>query len=287
MGTLISKALVLVRSRTQQSVRRKTAAASGLRPSVDVSQFELPPCAPGLEAATRDQLLEWYWRSHPRFGFFKGAPSNACVLDLGAGGGALPFWREYLDPRRADLRLFGTDLKEPVTRSLYEDFQIADLDAAFPFPDSEFDIVIASHILEHLKDPAQILAAIAVRLTAGGRAYVEMPSPASKRLPTADAYRAKGWPMMISNFHDDATHRDTMDLEALSAIASGAGLNCLQRGYVSMPYLEDTLLAQGHAWKDSEILLYGFWSKTKWAQFAVFERLDPSRVGGSRANRDR
>ena len=280
MGTLMSKALVFARSRVPRSVRRKTAELPTPRPGADVTRFELPPCAPALEAVTRDKLLEWYWRFHPRFAFFKSAPANARVLDLGAGSGALPFWREYLEPRRDDLRLFGVDLAQPpVTRSLYESFQVADLDATFPFPDVRFDIVVASHILEHLKDPARTVAGIAAHLAAGGRAYVEMPSPTSKRLPTADEYRAKGWPMMISNFHDDGTHRDTMGLDALSAIASDAGLHCLQRGYVSMPYLEDTLLAKGHAWKDSEVLLYGFWSKTKWAQFAVFERLSPSRDG--------
>src|SRR5215468_8166824 len=99
MGTLISKALVLARSRVRRSVRGKTAVTSTPRSGADVSRCELPPCTPGLETATRDQLLEWYWRSHPRFCFFKGAPPNAWVLDLGAGGGGLPFWREYLDPR--------------------------------------------------------------------------------------------------------------------------------------------------------------------------------------------
>ena len=281
MRPLISKALILARSRIRRLLRVTTAARfSPPRHGTDVCRFEVPRCAPGLDSVPRDRLIEWYWRSHPRFNFFKNAPSSARVLDLGVGGGGLPFWREFLDPRREDLRLFGVDLKEPITRSLYEDFQVADLNAAFPFPDSQFDIIIASHILEHVTDPGRTLAEMARRLPAGGRVYVEMPSPASKALPTAAAYRAKGWPMMISNFHDDATHCDTMELEALTAMAAHVALSCLQRGYVSVPYLEDTLLAQGYAWNDSEILLYGFWSKTRWAQFAIFEKLDSCRTRG-------
>ena len=28
------------------------------------------------------------------------------------------------------------------------------------------------------------------------------------------------------------------------------------------------------AWQDAEVLLYGYWSATRWAQFAIFERID-------------
>jgi SAM-dependent methyltransferase len=221
----------------------------------------------------KEQLIEWYWRVHPRFNFFKSVVPNARVLDVGAGSGGLPFWRQFLAPDRSDIRLFGTDLVKPLTASLYDDFRVADLNEGIPFPEAAFDAVIASHILEHVAAPARTLAQLAKSLCRGGLAYVEMPSPRTKMLPTAAEYRAAGWPMTISNFHDDGTHRDTLDQEALIAMADANGLRCLQAGHVSVPYLDQAMIAQGIAWQDAEVLLYGYWSATRWAQFAIFERI--------------
>jgi SAM-dependent methyltransferase len=163
---------------------------------------------------------------------------------------------------------------KPLTAALYDDFRVADLNEDIPFPEAAFDAIIASHILEHVTVPAKALAQVAKSLRGGGLAYVEMPSPTTKLLPTAAEYRAAGWPMTISNFHDDATHRDTLEQEALIAMADANGLRCLQAGYVCMPYLDQAMIAQGIAWNDAEILLYGYWSVTRWAQFAIFERTD-------------
>jgi SAM-dependent methyltransferase len=235
----------------------------------------------------KEQLIEWYWRVHPRFNFFKSVVPNARVLDVGAGSGGLPFWRQFLAPDRSDIRLFGTDLVKPLTASLYDDFRVANLDEGIPFPEAAFDAIIASHILEHVTVPAVTLAQLAKRLCRGGLAYVEMPSPTTKMLPAAAEYRAAGWPMTISNFDDDGTHRDTLDQEALIAMADASGLRCLQAGHVCVPYLDQAMIAQGIAWQDAEVLLYGYWSATRWAQFAIFERIDETGGGLSDAATDR
>ena len=242
-------------------------------PNANVVKFEVPAVTPQLAAWTRDQLIAAYWSAHPRFIFLKKSPPGALLLDLGAGGGGLAFWREYLEPRRTDIRLYGIDLAAPAAKALYDEFAVVNLDDRFPFPDARFDAAVASHLLEHVKDPVAILAGISERLRPGARAYVEMPAPISKTLPTAETYRDRGWPMIISNFHDDATHRETMALGELVSAAASCGLECVESGVISAPFLEDTLVARGLAWKDSEILLYGYWSKTRWAQYAVLERI--------------
>jgi SAM-dependent methyltransferase len=268
----LRKGLALVRSLVL--TRKATAVQPESRSSFDVSRFEVPSCPANLKSVRKARLIEWYWRVHPRFNFFKSVVPNARVLDLGAGSGRLPFWRQYLAPDRSDIHLFGIDLVKPLTASLYDDFRVADLNEGIPFPEEAFDAIIVSHILEHVTGPAKMLAQVAKSLRVGGLAYVEMPSPKTKMLPTAAEYRAAGWPMTISNFHDDATHLDTLDQEALIAMANANGLRCLQAGYVSVPYLDQAMIALGIAWKDAEILLYGYWSATRWAQFAIFERID-------------
>ena len=257
---------------------RRAAAPAYSGSNADVVRFELPALPRSLAAATRQQLVDSYWRLHPRFVFFKGVPPNASLLDVGAGSGGLAFWREHLDPQRTDISLYGIDLNVPITRNLYADFAIANLDEGLPFADRTFDAVFASHILEHVKDPAEVIAGLAARLRVGGRAYIEMPTPASKALPSAQTYRDRGWPMMISNFHDDATHRDTFPLAELIETAGRAGLSCVESGVVSSPHLEDALIARGYAWRDEELLLYGYWSKTRWAQYAIFERVPAAEI---------
>ena len=273
MSARVAKALALATGHVRRRLGRKPMPAKpAIRSPADVTRFEVPSVAPALIRARRHQLLAWYWQHHPRFAFFKRLPPGASALDLGVGTGGLPFWRGYLEPKRRDIRLYGVDLHEPVTRVLYEAFEVADLDERFPFPEGAFDAVFASHILEHVAEPSRVMAGIAARLAPGGRAYVEMPAPASKSLPSAQAYRERGWPMVISNFHDDATHRETLALPDLVAMAAREGLDCVESGTISMPLLEDTLIARGLSWRDPDLLLYGYWSKTRWAQYAVLER---------------
>lgn len=225
-----------------------------------------------MRKASRAQLIESYWTAHPRFHFFKGLPIDAKLLDVGVGTGGLPYWRGWHSPDRSDVKFYGIDLVVPPTRDMYEDFKVADLDSGIPYGDAGFDAAIASHVLEHVTSIEATLGEIARCLRAGARAYVEMPAPSTKSLPSAAEYRDAGWPMMISNFHDDGTHRETVALDALVAMGEACGLGCLQRGVVSVPYVEQALMAQGCAWNDAEVLLYGYWSSTRWAQYAVFEK---------------
>ena len=235
-------------------------------------QATIPDCPRTLASASRVQLIEWYWLGHPRFQFFKGLGEGTHLLDIGAGSGGLPYWRQYLPPDRSDLKLSGIDLAEPATREFYENFHVGNLDDGIPFADGSFDAAFASHVLEHVSSPEQLLSEIGRCVRIGGLVYIEMPTPASKELPRAEEFREAGWPMMISNFFDDGTHRDTFDLLALEAMAQRAHLKVRHRGTIRVPYLEDALIARGCEWKDSELLLYGYWSSTLWAQYAVFER---------------
>jgi SAM-dependent methyltransferase len=233
----------------------------------------IPKCPESLASASRDQLIEWYWVGHPRFCFFKGLGEGSHLLDIGAGSGGLPYWRQYLSPDRSDLKLSGIDLAEPATRELYEKFHVGNLDEGIPFEDGMFDAGFASHVLEHVGSPEQLLSEIGRCVRVGGLVYIEMPSPASKDLPRAEEFRAAGWPMMISNFFDDCTHRDTFDLAALERMAERGRLQPHQRGMIRARYLEDALIARGCEWNDAELLLYGYWSSTLWAQYAIFERV--------------
>lgn len=242
--------------------------------------FRIPQGRPELVALGRDALADLYWSFHPRFQFFKSLPPEAMLLDLGAGSGGLSFWRDAGSLPRPDIRMFALDRQRGEFFGRYEGAQVADLDTEpLAFADGYFDAVIASHVFEHLADPAAVLAKLHAAMKVGGRAYVEVPSPGSKDLPRREEFVARGWPMTISNFHDDCTHRDTFTLEALSALGGAAGFGLVAAGAIENPLLADTLLRVGLDRNDAELVLFGFWARTRWAQFVILEKQDAQAAG--------
>ena len=98
------------------------------------------------------------------------------VLDIGSGD--KPHWRadvlldRYVDDDHAGQRSGRAAAR--VSRPLFD----ADA-AAMPFADGAFDYVVCSHMLEHVEDPAAVVAEMA-RVAAAG--YIEVPEAASAKI---------------------------------------------------------------------------------------------------------
>ena len=78
-----------------------------------------------------------------------------------------------------------------------------------------FDVVILSHILEHLGSPMTILRDAAQRVAKGGMIYVAFPHPDSVGFPSH-----KG----TLNFFDDPTHVSVIDPGSVRALLIDCGL---------------------------------------------------------------
>jgi len=97
---------------------------------------------------------------------------NALVLEVGSGGN--PYFRSnvlidaYLDTRERHYEKLVAD--RPTVLGYVEEL---------PFKDDSFDFVIASHVLEHSKDPEKFLSEIQ-RVARGG--YIEVPDAFFERL---------------------------------------------------------------------------------------------------------
>jgi len=133
----------------------------------------------------------------------RNCPANGLVLDVGCLG-----FRQFENARRlgcVSLKHFGVDQAEPTTE-LPEPFVFkqADLNREpIPFEDDMFDLVVASHVVEHLRDPIEFFGECMRVCKPGGRFYLEAPSERALFLPGMPF--AHEWFCSLS-FFDDPTH---------------------------------------------------------------------------------
>jgi SAM-dependent methyltransferase len=141
---------------------------------------------------------------HPRARFARILPSSAAVLDVGCW--QYSFARLCEEAGLGGLRHFGIDVELPAGVPTPEGyvFNQVDIDASpFPFPDQTFDAVVASHVIEHLRNPLLLLDEAFRVLKPQGLLYLECPSDRSLRLPSMPF---KFEEMRSLNFYDDPTH---------------------------------------------------------------------------------
>jgi 2-polyprenyl-3-methyl-5-hydroxy-6-metoxy-1,4-benzoquinol methylase len=103
-------------------------------------------------------------------------PQGSAVLDVGCASGYLG---EALAERGC--RVWGLDRDRSAVehaRAGYEHLQTLDLDAAeeLPWPEAQFDVVLAADILEHLRDPGAALRMLHHYLRPGGTLVVSLPN---------------------------------------------------------------------------------------------------------------
>ncbi|MDQ3737699.1 MAG: class I SAM-dependent methyltransferase [Actinomycetota bacterium] len=121
-------------------------------------------------------LLADQLRSFHRRRIVVPVPDDALVLDVGSGD--KPSWRadvlldRYVSAEHAGQRS-GTDAAR-VTRPLF-DAPADDM----PFADGAFDYAICSHVLEHVADPAAVVAELTRVAVAG---YIEVPEVSSAKI---------------------------------------------------------------------------------------------------------
>ncbi len=247
----------------------------------------MPPTA---EPPTLESLLAWlrrprqprlphgeavaqFHRSHPRYTFLSSLPHGAQVLDFGAGEGSLANYLRWPGADRSDLALYAYSLADAPGFARYAAREIGRFEEAPPsFGGRKFDAVFACHVVEHLEDRAALAHFLAERTSAQARLYLEWPSAHTTELPPIGALREAGFDVVISNFHDDATHREVPSREALAAALAPAGYAVEGSGFVRLPYWEEELLAHAVRTRDAVEMCAAYWSHTSWSQYLVLAR---------------
>lgn len=217
------------------------------------------------------EVVEILHATNDRTQFLKQLPRQAVVLDAGAGDGSLERFRAWIRPNRSDLQMFAyaADCGERFT--YYDGYETGFWPQQPPeFGGRKFDAILACHFIEHLSDPAGFVHWAVSRLSRGGRIYLEWPSPFSLDLPPLASFRDSGVPLVISNFGDDATHKDLPDAQAITDALAHSGAAVEAQGVIRYPWLEEELLAhwqKGAA--DTYALQAAFWSRTRWSQYVI------------------
>lgn len=105
--------------------------------------------------------------------------------------------------------------------------KIADTEQGIPEQD-RFDVIICSHVVEHLPDPLQTLKSIRRSLAADGAMYVEVPYEMYKQLP------AKSEPVTHVNFFTPESLRNLLHAAGYDVVRCGLDLYPHPKGHWSL-----------------------------------------------------
>jgi len=145
------------------------------------------------------------------------------ILDIGCGNNSPTTTKRWFP----GCRYSGADIAQYNNNS----DDIAAIDTFYPLgidgsgysaiPDSSFDFVILHHVVEHMREPAPILATICSKLKPGGYIWIAFPSLRSLSLPSAEG---------TLQFCDDSTHVYVPDIREVSNILLPNGVKILHAG---------------------------------------------------------
>ena len=128
------------------------------------------------------------------------------LLDVGCGNHfaqKVKLWFPQALYFGLDREVYDNDL------SLMEKFFQADLtrsDLSF-LENDFFDVIICSHVIEHLPNGLEVIDRLSSKLKKGGEIYIEFPSPKSLSLWSAEG---------TLNFCDDPTHVRVYDIKEIA-----------------------------------------------------------------------
>lgn len=169
---------------------------------------------------------ERFLHNPPSLKIIESLPQGASVLDIGCSG--FRQRRICLLNGRKDLCHYGVDHPNSRTGEIPKGFTFKYCDIEkekLPFEDDMFDMVVGSHIIEHLVNPLFFFAESIRVCKPGGWISIEAPSEASLILP-GFPFQRDGF--YSTSFFDDPTHVGRpWTSQAFYRLAKAFGLNSI------------------------------------------------------------
>ena len=146
------------------------------------------------------------------------------ILDVGSGSHSSTITKKWLPNCHytgVD-RDVSYDNTEEDVQNMDEFFQLdlTELDYS-KIPDDTYDIIIMSHVIEHLYNGDKVLPLLCKKLKKGGLFYIEFPCEASASFPSKKE---------TLNFFDDNTHVRIWSIKEVANIFMSEGFNVKMAG---------------------------------------------------------
>ncbi len=199
----------------------------------------------------------------------KGLKNNAFnLLDVGAGShSATKTKKQYplCNYYGIDItKSYENDEADFKAMSGFYQMDLTQLDFS-EIPDNFFDVIVMSHIIEHLHNGDQVIAGLMPKLKQNGYVYIEYPCKASTKLPSMKR---------TLNFYDDPTHVRIYSTDEVSGVLTKSSIQTLKSGrrryWPYILFLPLTLV--------TETLKYGFvpggvfWDITGFAEYVFAQK---------------
>lgn len=124
------------------------------------------------------------------------------ILDVGCGHASYQICSKYLRIDRfdgIDKHIYnGKDEDYKSISNMYFIDLEEEVDKIESLPDNFYDLIILSHIIEHIQNGEEVIALLANKVKQNGLIYVETPSVKTLKYPSGKGF---------FNFHDDPTHK--------------------------------------------------------------------------------
>lgn len=210
-------------------------------------------------------------KSAPRLLFYKSIPCNATVLDIGCGSGAIS---KAVKLHQKAVIIYAVDLYKSPDLPSDISFCAIDIDLEkLPFPDSTFDVILFTHVIEHLRNPLFVASEIRRVLKQDGIIYLETPNWISTLVPSFGFCRKLHNPF---NFYDDPTHvRPWTKQGVFEFLFQGCSCEVNKVGTVRNFYqfpVNILEIIKGVIKRDRSRIIPHFWNVYGWCIYAVGKR---------------
>lgn len=146
------------------------------------------------------------------------------ILDVGAGSHSASITKKWLpachytgidisksyNNDEADFKAMDEFIEMDLTKLNFE-----------KIPENKYDMIVMSHVIEHLHNGDKVIAGLLSKLKKGGIIYLEFPSERSVHFPSKRE---------TLNFYDDPTHCRIFSIKEVSELLTQNHLNVLSAG---------------------------------------------------------